>query len=983
MADMHSGFKRTLLGLSNSQQLREQSRFTLIRILCVKLILVLLIVPAYGLDTQVFAFRSGKEISIDAIRSYNPRVSQEEIQHRVFEHDGQDLVSNHFSVLNISQVAPEYRNFNTDMYHSSYLNGVEQKSRIYSISVRKGKDYIFVYGGEGGELISVLGPNLQLHPINSTQYPGVFLNFASLPVSNHLFENDQSVERVGVSILPNTTGPNMVKETTKSSVINRVENLATSGRQQFCSEPVEFEIGIGYDSSFCALFDNDDIKTNEVLAAVVTSISDMFDKFNCVKLKVISFDAHCTFQNRPQNDKFQKPSTFDKCAEQDFCTPSGIMLNLISGEWKKTISRNSPRDAAFLFSGYEDGSTVSGATYRAAACNPDLSYAWVEGFHHLVFAHEVGHMLGAKHDTSGIMTPRLSKDSKLELSKTSEIEISRFVAGDARAWCLRKKILLFRDLMEPYGWNWPLYFVFKEKKELDASGVSSASLTSLESIDFITLFSEKTGSYTNLYYSVAANVTVSSASTLVLSAENDKTKNELRLLHLKLSSYAFGIGMAYGNIFNKTSKDIIISHVREIDNRYEVFYHVGYEMGISGFPPARWSTELKIENVLSENIQCASVAIGNTKAPTSTDLLFIYVDRHRGRNFMHYNIGFDLGPDGKPRGGWTKAMTIKGWYGQHTASVSAALHDMDGNGQPELIVYHMDSSESVKIGSVRIGRNMNTDGIVTGGWSDFVDVPNVFSDSSGDRSGTIAVTDIGLKYPILGVAQQVNLKGTQSWNLNIATKLLTPKLLDTAKERISLESLSGACFECYNGMRATQCKKNIDLCPAMIDEVNLDEIPYGSSPEPDEAVDDEFVAPINGPSQPDVATIFCTGFHYFYTKRAGCDVIDRNTVLGKGIELEFIAALREEDENAIIELHESLFEDPSNETPRRKPLAAQAIIVGKNHTYKQLIDKALAKIKRSRRDFTAHFSILSTKITFKNGKYTIRFLFNNKHRNEI
>ena len=66
-----------------------------------------------------------------------------------------------------------------------------------------------------------------------------------------------------------------------------------------------------------------------------------------------------------------------------------------------------------------------------------------------------------------------------------------------------------------------------------------------------------------------------------------------------------------------------------------------------------------------------------------------------------------------------------------------AVADLDGDGRPELIVFMIDNPAGQNQGYFRVGRKLDAGGVVTGGWSDWQQVPEWFSfeNQAGEHHG--------------------------------------------------------------------------------------------------------------------------------------------------------------------------------------------------------------------------------------------------------
>ena len=99
--------------------------------------------------------------------------------------------------------------------------------------------------------------------------------------------------------------------------------------------------------------------------------------------------------------------------------------------------RNVSRDVVHLFTGKNLDGTVVGLAYLSVICSGTSGYGLSQDLNSealmpILVAHEIGHNLGANHDSSGssphyVMYPSLGLSNLDEFSATSQADISRFV----------------------------------------------------------------------------------------------------------------------------------------------------------------------------------------------------------------------------------------------------------------------------------------------------------------------------------------------------------------------------------------------------------------------------------------------------------------------------------------------------------------------------------------------------------------------------
>lgn len=792
----------------------------------------------------------------------------------------------------------------------------------------------------------------------------------------------------------------------------------------------QFELAVTYDSSFCRMYGNSREATTKVIRALVYDVNAVFIPTTCVRMALNVVDAYCDDES-----DFGPPPDFNSCTHSSDsskykCNTSQSLLDHITAEWQNGISAGASRDAGFFFSGYEDRTELAGATYRAQTCNEQLSFAWVERGIAPVFAHEAGHMLGAQHDTYGVMTAAVYADQEIKLSNNTQMKIRKFVERDSRAWCMHRYLLQFPRLQRIYKWN-NLHSVLTLEEATNISDATFAqafddddtakSKSSTVENDLMYLISRRSPltEISKVTYSIARGMECDERSTCFIPKKYREFPIKEHEVPLEFEAGSFAFSLTFARLQSPTSRDLVVMHVRPHMNRkgrlrLRPFYRVGHGIGIDGSPPPKknwWHKERTIWNFGAEDIQCASISMvnispGSTTGSIAKDLLYIHIDRKKNRNVMQYWIGKDLSRTGYARGGWTKAIDVPGWYGRDTTGVAGAVVDMDGNGMPELILYHVDNTLTMKTGFIRIGKDLNSTGHVTNGWSDFIQSPNINQFIPRFRNaGTMALHPrMGLnRYPVVAAIQRQGF--FTSWDLTVGASVLTPETLRTSRFRGGIEDLTLGCDECYAFKYTKQCKIDLGRCESTVDEVRLRD---GSDSEDNKGIensrfvianetyideeveevefeDDEFESDPNRPKKTTSDSLFCAGFHYLYTKRTGCDVVDRGTVIAKGVEMAFREAMEEVDAESAEDMESSsLFEVPAGPNGNGNPIVAQAVLYSKKAKYRDILELAFRKI-RGRKGFEA---IENPKATLKRtvrkvgDKWIVRFYFKAQHLRE-
>src|SRR5438552_9116255 len=136
---------------------------------------------------------------------------------------------------------------------------------------------------------------------------------------------------------------------------------------------------------------------------------------------------------------------------------------------------------------------------------------------------------------------------------------------------------------------------------------------------------------------------------------------------------------------------------------------------------------LQIPDWFAFENQGGGVAIADLTGTGTQDLLVIMVDNLPGQNRGAYRVGRALNADGSVNGGWTPWFDVPDWFPWENQGVGAALVDLDNDGRQDLIVFMIDSPPGQNQGYYRVGRRLDATGAVTGGWGPWIPIPDWFS----------------------------------------------------------------------------------------------------------------------------------------------------------------------------------------------------------------------------------------------------------------
>jgi len=109
-----------------------------------------------------------------------------------------------------------------------------------------------------------------------------------------------------------------------------------------------------------------------------------------------------------------------------------------------------------------------------------------------------------------------------------------------------------------------------------------------------------------------------------------------------------------------------------------------------------------IPNWFSPANKGASVAIGDVTGNGTPDLVVLCVDSGQQPNRAAYRVGRDLDPDGNIVGGWTKWHDIPDWTSNDTQGAGIAITDLNPNGRLDVIVLMVDNAAQLNTATYRV-----------------------------------------------------------------------------------------------------------------------------------------------------------------------------------------------------------------------------------------------------------------------------------------
>jgi hypothetical protein len=188
------------------------------------------------------------------------------------------------------------------------------------------------------------------------------------------------------------------------------------------------------------------------------------------------------------------------------------------------------------------------------------------------------------------------------------------------------------------------------------------------------------------------------------------------------------------------NQDVVVMTVDNPVGQNRGIYRVGRNLDANGNVTDGWTPWIDVPDWFSFENQGAGIAVFDLNKDGRQDLIVFMIDNPPGQNGGFYRVGKALDATGKVNGGWGPWIPIPDWFSFENQYGSIAVADVDRDGNPDLIVAMVDNPPGQNRGLYRIGRKLDADGNVTGGWTPWLDVPDWFSWEN--QAMGVAVTDL-------------------------------------------------------------------------------------------------------------------------------------------------------------------------------------------------------------------------------------------------
>jgi hypothetical protein len=231
-----------------------------------------------------------------------------------------------------------------------------------------------------------------------------------------------------------------------------------------------------------------------------------------------------------------------------------------------------------------------------------------------------------------------------------------------------------------------------------------------------------------------------------------------------------GSDVAVADLTGSGQPDLIVLAVDNGPQLNRGVYRMGRDLDGQGAASGGWTPWIDVPDWFCWENQGAGVAVAEVTGSGRPDLIVLMVDGAQQQNRGLYRIGRDLDADATVTGGWTPWIDVPDWFSWENQGAGVAVADVTGSGLPDLVVFMVDSGIQANRGLYRIGVDLDQNGVVTGGWMPWIDVPDWFSWEN--QGAGIAVADVtGSGRPDLVVAAVDNPPGRNQAFYRLGTDL--------------------------------------------------------------------------------------------------------------------------------------------------------------------------------------------------------------------
>src|SRR5215470_3930501 len=205
-----------------------------------------------------------------------------------------------------------------------------------------------------------------------------------------------------------------------------------------------------------------------------------------------------------------------------------------------------------------------------------------------------------------------------------------------------------------------------------------------------------------------------------------------------------GGNIAVADLSHSGKQDLLVLTVDNPGGQNRGIYRIGRQLDDRGNVTGGWTPWIDVPDWFSFENQGAGAAIFDVDKDGNPDLFVFMIDNPPQQNQGYYRVGKKLDVHGNAQGGWGPWIPIPNWFSWENQYGTITVADLDKDGNPELVVVTADNPPGQNRGIYQIGRKLDANGNVTGGWTGWNDVPGWFSwENQGIGAAVLDLTNSG------------------------------------------------------------------------------------------------------------------------------------------------------------------------------------------------------------------------------------------------
>ena len=174
-------------------------------------------------------------------------------------------------------------------------------------------------------------------------------------------------------------------------------------------------------------------------------------------------------------------------------------------------------------------------------------------------------------------------------------------------------------------------------------------------------------------------------------------------------------------------------------------FRIGRALDADGEVTGGWSAWQAIPDWPAEENRGGDIALADLGGDDRRALVVVTVAGTAGESRGRYRVGRGLDADGSLAGGWGRWTTIPDWRPDPGHGVGADVGDLDGDGRPDLIVVRVADGESGLRGRHTVGWGLDADGGAADGWGPWTDLARWSPDTTRGAAASLVAREEGAR----------------------------------------------------------------------------------------------------------------------------------------------------------------------------------------------------------------------------------------------